>query len=275
MICDILGNLGILYTNQNDLDKAEECGLEALEIGRRNYDLLTAAKERYTMDKQLRQALRSLASVYKAQGRYDEAERLYGEAFNIASKNLMDQDCLEALVAAVEQTENHLLSGDIERAVRLAEYLCDGSYRNFRGPDSLAKAERTYLLGRVYNANKQYDYAERVLRAALVWYERVYGVNHNKTGECVSHLGIALMGQNKLDDETRAVLQRSLDINILNMGPDAENVGVANKNLGVFHNNKGEYIQVKRYYKEALRISTKVHGPEHPSTVELKKFSKG
>ena len=52
-----------------------------------------------------------------------------------------------------------MASGDIERAVRLAEYLCDGSFRNFRDPDSLAKAERSFLLGKAYNANKQYEYA--------------------------------------------------------------------------------------------------------------------
>ena len=163
-----------------------------------------------------------------------------------------------------------MASGDIERAVRLAEYLCDGSYRNFRDPDSLAKAERTYLLGRVYNANKQYEYAERVLRAALVWYERVYGVNHTKTGACVTELGLALLDQNKLDDETRAVLQRVLDINVLNQGPNAESVGIANDNLGIFHEKRGEYVQAKRFYKEALRIYTKVYGPEHPETVQVK-----
>ena len=43
----------------------------------------------------------------------------------------MDQDCPEAIAAAVEQTENHLASGDIERAVRLAEYLCDGKLQKF------------------------------------------------------------------------------------------------------------------------------------------------
>ena len=129
------------------------------------------------MDNQLRESIRSLAIVYKKQGRFDEAERLYGEAYNIASKNFTDQDCTvqdcqKALAAAVEQTDCILASGDIDKAVRLAEHLCDGSYRNFRDPDSMAKAERTYLLGKVYNANKQYEYAERVLRAALVWYER-------------------------------------------------------------------------------------------------------
>ena len=163
-----------------------------------------------------------------------------------------------------------MASGDIERAVRLAEYLCDGSYRNFRDPDSLAKAERTFLLGRVYNANKQYDYAERVLRAALVWYERVYGVNHTRTGECVSHLGEALFDQDKLGDETRAVFQRVLDIHLLNHGPDTENVGDANINLGIFHYRIGEYVQAKRFCKEALRIFTKVYGPEHPVTVIVK-----
>ena len=54
------------------------------------------------------------------------------------------------------------------------------------------------------------------------------------------------------------------------MGPDAENVGIANYRLGLFHKKKGEYVQAKRFYKEALRIYTKVLGPEHPDTVQAK-----
>ena len=272
MMCEILSNLGILYSNQNDLDKAEECGLEALEIGRCNFDLLTDVRGRVNMDLQLRGSLRTLAIVYRKQSRFEEAERLFGEAYNIASKNFTDMDCPEAIAAAVEQTECILESGDIDKALRFAEHLCDGSYRSFRDPDSIAKAERTFLLGKVYNANKQYEYAERVLRATLVWYERVYGVNDTRTGRCVSELGIALLRQDKLGDETRAVLQRSFDIRLLNLGPDAENVGIANENLGRFHYKIGEYVQTKRFWKETLRIYTKVLGPEHPKTVELKEI---
>ena len=105
-----------------------------------------------------------------------------------------------------------------------------------------------------------------------MWYERVHGVNHTMTGECVFQLGIALLGQDKLDDETRAVLQLALDIRLLNKGPDAENVGVANYNLGNFHYKRGEYAQAKPLYKEALRIFTKVHGPEHPKTANVKEL---
>ena len=103
-----------------------------------------------------------------------------------------------------------------------------------------------------------------------MWFERVRGVNHNRTAECVSELGAALLNQNKLGDETRAVLQRALDIHLLNMGPDAENVGAANNNLGIFHKKRGEYVQAKPFYKEALRIYTKVNGPEHPDTIIVK-----
>ena len=67
------------------------------------------------------------------------------------------------------------------------------------------------------------------------------------------------------------MLQRNLDNKLLNEGPDAHNVGVANNNLGVFHAKRGEYVQAKRYFKEALRIFTKVYGPEHPETIGLKK----
>ena len=80
------------------------------------------------------------------------------------------------------------------------------------------------------------------------------------------------MGQNKLGDETRAVLQRALDIHLLNLGPDAQNVGIANHRLGLFYYKIEEYVQAKPFFKEALRIFTKVLGPEHPTTVGAKEF---
>ena len=98
----------------------------------------------------------------------------------------------------------------------------------------------------------------------------VHGVNHTNTGGCVSQLGTALLNQNKLDDETRAVFQRSLAIHLLNWGPDTHNVGNDYSRLGFFHAKKGEYVKAKRLYKEALRIYTKVNGPDYPVTVKAK-----
>ena len=69
-----------------------------------------------------------------------------------------------------------------------------------------------------------------------------------------------------------AVLQRALDIHILNLGPDANNVGTANERLGIFHYKRGDNVQTKRFIKVALRIFTKVFGPEHPETVKAKEI---
>ena len=100
-----------------------------------------------------------------------------------------------------------------------------------------------------------------------MWYERV----HTFTGQCFTELGTALLGQDKLGDETRAVLHRFLDIYLLNTGPaDAQQVGTANNDLGIFHENRGEFVQARRFYKEALWIYTKIHGPEHLNTVIAK-----
>ena len=56
------------------------------------------------------------------------------------------------------------------------------------------------------------------------------------------------------------------------MEPDEQNVGAANGNLGIFHYKREENIQAKRFYKEALRIYTKVLGPEHPETVKVNEY---
>ena len=171
---------------------------------------------------------------------------------------------------AAEYTECFLESGDVKKAVKYVEEAYSSCGIDFVDPESIDKAELAYYLGKIYNADKEFEYAERALRATLVWYERVHGVDHTLTGQCLHELGTALVGQNKLGDETRAVLHRTLDIFLLNLGPDAQRVGVANNNFGIFYEKRGEFVQARRFFKEALRISTKVHGPEHPNTVIAK-----
>ena len=58
------------------------------------------------------------------------------------------------------------------------------------------------------------------------------------------------MGKKKFGDETRAVLHRALDIVLLNLGPDAENVGAANNHLGGFNTMSGEFVQARRFFNQ-------------------------
>ena len=171
---------------------------------------------------------------------------------------------------AAEYTNCLLESGDVKKAVKYVEEAYSSCGIDFVDPEDVDKAELAFYVGKIYNADKEFEYAERALRATLVWYERVHGVDHTLTGQCLDQLGIALMGQNKLGDETKAVLHRALDIFLLNLGPDAQLVGAANESLGVFYEMRGEIVQARRFFKEALRIYTKVLGPEHPNTVNVK-----
>ena len=47
LMCCIQGCLGPLYANLRDFDKAEECGIEALEIARNVFGLAKDERERY------------------------------------------------------------------------------------------------------------------------------------------------------------------------------------------------------------------------------------
>jgi hypothetical protein len=66
---------------------------------------------------------------------------------------------------------------------------------------------------------------------------------------------------------------------VKNDGPDGGNTAVGNFNLGHFHNHvsqsnlsaskRKEHLSLsKSYFKEALRIFTKVFGPGHPDTID-------
>ena len=72
--------------------------------------------------------------------------------------------------------------------------------------------------------------------------------------------------------------EHALAIRVKNEGPDGGNTAVGNSNLGHFHNQvsqsnlsaskRKEHLSLsKSYFKEALRIKTKVFGPYHPDTI--------
>ena len=82
----ILSGLGLLYVNQRVLDKAEECSVEGLKIARRVFVDLVIDEEtgNEAYDRRLKNAFRTLAIVYQRQRKFDEAERFYEEAYQMA-----------------------------------------------------------------------------------------------------------------------------------------------------------------------------------------------
>jgi tetratricopeptide (TPR) repeat protein len=119
--------------------------------------------------------------------------------------------------------------------------------------------------------------AEMLARESLRIRTRMYG--NDNIGLSCSLLGQILMSQDNLGNETLELFERSLANSTKHYGPDAINTAISNFNLGSFYHQladkqqnsqkKIEYLRLsKSIFKEALRIYTKLFGPDNPQTIK-------
>jgi protocatechuate 3,4-dioxygenase beta subunit len=87
------------------------------------------------------------------------------------------------------------------------------------------------------------------------------------------------VSQGKLGSETKELLEQALAIRIRNFGPDGVDTAISHINFGLFHRKLAKEQQTAEtrkvhlrlsvsMIKEALRISTKIYGPDDPRTLQ-------
>jgi hypothetical protein len=106
----------------------------------------------------------------------------------------------------------------------------------------------------------------------------------NSNGDLVGNTGGILASvlriQGKLGSETKELLEQSLTIDIRNYGPDGVSTAISYINLGQFYRELAKVQQTvatRRDYlhlseikiKEALRIYTKIYGPDNLLTLQF------
>jgi AcrR family transcriptional regulator len=86
------------------------------------------------------------------------------------------------------------------------------------------------------------------------------------------------MSQDNLGDETMELFERSLANDTKHYGPDGTTTAASNLNLGTFYHHLANKQQIvrreieysylsKSKYEEAVRIYTKIFGPDNPQTI--------
>jgi hypothetical protein len=117
-------------------------------------------------------------------------------------------------------------------------------------------------------------------RQAVHIKENIHGINHPSTASSLTTLCdiLQLIGNS---EEVKGLLERCLAIDIKRGGDDCHNVAVSYKNLGIFHHEASfnsssfddriEHLRLAvLYLNEGIRISTKIHGPLSPATLQFK-----
>jgi tetratricopeptide (TPR) repeat protein len=121
--------------------------------------------------------------------------------------------------------------------------------------------------------------AEKLVRESLRIRTRLYVSDHAQVGMSSSLLAPILESQGNLGSETKELYERCVAIDIKNFGSEGINTAAHYFNLGNFYHHRAEespsagirkeHLSLSfSKFKEALRIKTKLFGPDHPNTVQ-------
>jgi tetratricopeptide (TPR) repeat protein len=271
--------MGAIYKRRNEFNLAEDYCKRALSYAR------LFEGEVKVKTGLLYSALIELYEIHRNQGHYDEALTFVEEAYNCVAVTYNPVHP-EVQKAANSLIECLICKGEFEHAETFAQLTLESLKDPGNGLDqqSEAVARGYYDLGHVILQQKgDLVKAEKLVRESLRIRTRLYGGDCYQVGMSTNLLASILQVQGKLGIETKELYERCLSINIKNFGSEGINTAASNNNLGTFYHQQAEKSQSagtrKEHlslsvfkFNEALRIYTKIFGPDHPDTVQASSY---
>ncbi len=210
-------------------------------------------------------SLTNLAELYKAQGKYEQAEPLYLRALEILEKNLGAEhpDIIPPLnnLAAMykdqdkyEQAEPHYL-----KALTIK-----GKVLGAKHPDT---APALLNLAHLFWLQGKYEEAEPFYQGAMDIYETVLGAEHPDTANSSNNLASIYHYQGN-HEQTESLYQRTLQIREIVLSAEHPDMGGLLTNLASLYWLQGNYEQAVPLYQKVLEIRETEMGAEHPDTVK-------
>jgi tetratricopeptide (TPR) repeat protein len=277
--------LGLIYMRRNQYDIANSLCQQSLSNAR-----LFDGKEEKKVEL-LCEALRILGDVRCNQGRYSDAIIFAEEAYNLVAI-AYNPVHLEVQKAASTLIQALILNGDMYDARRFAE----AALSSLKDPANGIDQESDEVAQGYYNfarsliggnstltaeGNREVVLAKaEVLARESLRIRTQLNDDGADTGVSVKLLAFILDSQYKQGDETTELYERILAIDTKHGGPDGMNTAISNVALGDYYHrlakgdrtsyarNEHQDISIRKY-KEALRIFTKVFGPDNPRSREV------
>lgn len=208
---------------------------------------------------------------------YEDAYNLKAEAYDPSHPEVLEA-ANKLIVMLIKSNEYY----DVERyAIVCYECLTrpvdTESEEVAQAAESLARINYELI---VRNECGNLEKAESLCRKSLRIFERIYSHNTFPTAFALLTLSDILIEKGNHDDEIKDALQRVLAIFIKKFGTDADSVSSINYKLANFHvslSNKlppggarrQQHYIAQSYCEEAVRIKSKICGPNHPDRRQL------
>lgn len=230
---------------------------------------------------ELCRAFSTYGELRAAQGNYVDAVIFAEENYNCAAVayNPVHPKVQRAASFLIEYL-NH--SGEIDRAETFAQLTLESLKDPMNGLDQESKevARGYYNLGNVIHGQKGGDLvkAEMLVRESLRIGTRLSGDDDFDVGCCAGLLANILRSNSKLGYETKELFERSLAMSIKYCGRDGFNTAVNYFNMGRYYYTlaevqgtaemirEGYLLLSESNHMEALRIHSKIRGPDNPIT---------
>jgi len=200
--------------------------------------------------------------LYRAQGRYDEAERLCKRALAITERQLGPEhpEVAAALINLMGVYRDQGKYDEVEPLFKRAIAI----YEKALGDEHPDVAESLIDLADLYHLQGRYAEAEPLFRRALKIYEKVLGLEHPMVAYCLNSLASLNQAQGKFD-EAESLFKRAIAITEKASGSEYRNVNLLN-NLAVLYLVERRFGEAEPLLKRSLAILEKTFGPENPKT---------
>ena len=233
---------------------------EALSLAKRYQQF---ARQRYGEDHvEFGVAITWIARIYRAQGRYSEAEPLFQHALFTFEK-VIGSDHTDIGVMLNDLSGLYLALGRygeaeplMKRALAIAE--------KKEGVDHPDVAVALNNLARIYIRQGRYAEAEPLYKRAISIFEKAAGADDSDFAAMLSNLGEIYLAQGRYSD-AELLFMRALAIRKKTLAPDHPEISALLNSLGVLHYHQKRYADAEPLLKRSLALTEKALSADHPS----------
>ena len=222
---------------------------------------LALAEQRFGPDHELvGRTLRTLAVLYREQGRLADAEPLFKRALALQERRFgRDHQEVGSTIngiAVLYRIQNRL--GEAEPLFKRALAIRQKAL----GPDHQDVATTISGLAFVYQLQGRLGEAEPLFKRALAIRQKALGSDHQDIGSSLRELGDLYRVQERYA-EAEQLLGRALSVQEKTLRPDHPRMALTTRQLADLHAKQGQFSKAEAGYKRSLAMRERAYGPEH------------
>jgi Tfp pilus assembly protein PilF len=135
-----------------------------------------------------------------------------------------------------------------------------------RAHDTLTKSEICYRIGTIQHDLGCDREAEEMYRRAIKGYLKTLGPDHGDTLKSINNVGVALLGQGKLE-EAETMLCQAMEGQMKTFGPEHAETLICINNVGDSLHDQRKFDEAETMFRQAMKGRMKTLGPKHADTL--------